>query len=511
MVYAEGEIPIIMRVAMVVSPEMRLHPLHTTERDGISIMGLVYESLVRLDDDRKPSPMLATFTNPNGDSSTWDFKIKENILFHDGDELKAHDVVATMDYIKTLSENEDIPMAEKGLYYLMPKYCRDWEAVDDHTLRVRTDKGYQMLYAMTFPVLQAETIHYDQPPGTGPYTIDYYVPGQELSVVGNTNWRERPPRVSEVVGIWYKNDTAALNAFESERVDILMTRNPSAVRYRGTLSSRINTYDYATRQIEVLQFNLARKSLGGTQDEPDDKLRKAICHAIDKSRLIQNVYQNMVTHTDTLLSPGAIDLYTDRVTTYEYNPEKAIALLEELEWVNVDENTGYRYTVNPTDGTEKTLELRLGYYNEAGNTVRQTIATEITSMLNAVGIKVSRSRFTFAEAQKKLDVGTLDYDLFLCAYNFGMVPDPSFLVLPGNMNTTRYRSDVMKEYVKELNIATNFTEYSQAWRKIQVQMSRDLPMLPLYYRDGIVLSRYPYSAVRDIREYELLRTIERFE
>jgi len=489
---------------MVISETMPLHPLRIMDRDAVSLLGLVYESLVVLDDDRRPAPKLATWSNPSGDGTLWDFHIKSSIFFHDGRELKAHDVKATMDYILMQSRDETLSAHEKGLYSLLPNYCASWEAVDDYTLRVRAKTpSYQLLYAMTFPVLQAQSILMDNPPGTGPYRVDYYVPGAELSIVGNTNWRERPPYVSEVLGKWYPTDVAALAAFEAEQVDILMTRSPSAVRYRGTASSRINSYEYSTRQIEVLLFNLISSRL----DDP--LMREVICRAIDKTRLIQNAYQNTVTETNTLQSRASW-LYnrSSEVRTFSYSPDEAKDLLDKLGWDLINEENGVRYRRTPSG--DRDLEIRLGYYDEAGTSLRREAANEIKNMLSAIGFKVDMRQFDFDRAGKKLSAQ--DYDLFLCAFNFDIVPDPSFLLTPnGAMNFNRYKDDDMRDLCSELRGAYRPEHYQSVWADIQYKMALDLPMLPLYFRDGVMLSRYPFSSVRDIREFELLASMERYQ
>jgi len=498
-------IPTTMRVAMVVSPTMPLHPLHIMDRDAVSLLGLVYESLVVLDDDRRPIPKLATWSNPSGDGTLWDFHIKSGISFHDGRPLLASDVAATMDYIRMRSLDETLKPEEKGLYSLLTTYCASWEATDESTLRVRAKTpSYQVLYAMTFPVLQAQSLYTDNPPGTGPYRVDYYVPGSELSIVGNSNWRERPPYISEVIGKWFPSDEAALAAFEAEQVDILMTRSPAAVRYRGTASSRINSYEYATRQIEVLLFNLinTRKGL----DNP--RMREAICRAIDKNRLIQNAYQNIVTETNTLQSRASW-LYnrSSEVRTFPYSPEEAKVILGELGWGLINEENGIRF--QRSEGGDRDLEIRLGYYDEAGSSMRREAANEIANMLRAVGFKVLINPHDFERAGQKLS--SQDYDLFLCAFNFDLVPDPSFLLTPGPMNFNRYNDKGMRELCAELRTAYTADHYQSVWADIQYKMALDLPMLPLYYRDGVMLSRYPFSSVRDIREFELLSSMERYE
>ena len=57
---------------------------------------------------------------------------------------------------------------------------------------------------------------------------------------------------------------------------------------------------------------------------------------------------------------------------------------------------------------------------------------------------------------------------------------------------------------------SSWEEYRQKLMDIQYQFYQDCPFVCLYFRTGNVITRYMYTACRDIREYELLRGIESF-
>lgn len=520
-------VPTYMRVGMVIPETETLHPLTAMNRDLVSVLDLVYESLVELNDDQEPVPSLAESWEVQNGGKTWIFHIRDGVYFHDGRKLTAYDVKASMDVIKQLAQSGNADN-EKGLYWLMvgndtiSGVLTSWEAEDELTLRVQTSRPYYgVLYAMTFPIVQAQSAYDENPPGTGPYRVDYYTPGETLALTANLNWWGQTPYVSSIDAICYQTDEAALQAFEDEEIDILATRSTTAVRYRGVVSNRINSYDYGTRQLECLMIN------NGVSRLSDQRMRRAIMSAINKSRLVTSVYQGIVTTTDTLQVPGTW-LYNDpeRLSDgyrYGYDPDRANALLDELGWDEYDDK-GYRCRM--TDSGKQTLTFRLNYYNESGNTLRKEAALEIQTMLKAVGIKTTVSAYSFENGQAKLKSG--DYDLFLCAFNFDVTPDPTFCLLSnGYGNYARYRSNEMGSLLSALRKAPSLqldeegnettpiltllkNKFQEDWYAIQEQMAEDGPFMPLYWRNGVVLTRYPYSSVRDIREYELLNSIESY-
>jgi len=504
---ATSVVPTSMHIAMVVSPDMQLYPLTVMDRDALSILDLVYDSVISIDDDNQPQPSLATSWDVLTDGKTWLFTIRENVFFHDGRELTAYDVAATMSAIQTLANTAETPSG-RGMYSELVSVVSSWEADNERVLRVRTNRPYYgLLYAMTFPVLQAQSTHEINPPGTGPYRIDYYIPGEALWMTGNENWwGGNPPHVGELICDWYATAEDALRAFESEDVDIVMTRSNTAARYRGTVTNRANSYTYSTRQLECLLINQSVRKLGN-----DVRMRQAIAHAINVSYIKLNTYQGMVQETETLQHPGSW-LYNENATRYPndvgYDPERARNLLYDLGWMTLNER-GYR--TRQTDAGTEELSLRLYYYDEAGSALRKETASQIATMLRDVGIRVLITPYDMAGATAKLTSG--DFDLCLVAVNFDVTPDPYFLLHsssgPGTgANYARYRSDDMNKILQALRKAIDETEFQQQWYAVQRQMAEDIPLLPLYWREGLVVTRYAYSSVRNIREFELLKTIE---
>ncbi|MEG0766917.1 MAG: ABC transporter substrate-binding protein, partial [Clostridia bacterium] len=104
-----------------------------------------------------------------------------------------------------------------------------------------------------------------------------------------------------------------------------MTRSTAATRYRGIIGNRTNSFTYRTLQLECILFNLGV----GTLKNID--VRRAITHAIDKSRLITAVYQDVAIATDTIAMPGSF-LYNDNTQVYHYNLQLSNQLLDQAGW-----------------------------------------------------------------------------------------------------------------------------------------------------------------------------------
>ena len=76
-------------VGMISTRTTEIRPLTPQERDMASLYGVVYESLVTVDDNDLPQPLLAESWTESGGGQTWTFTLRENITFSDGTPLTA--------------------------------------------------------------------------------------------------------------------------------------------------------------------------------------------------------------------------------------------------------------------------------------------------------------------------------------------------------------------------------------------------------------------------------------
>ena len=79
-------------VGMLSNRTTEIRPLIPQERDIMSLYGLIYESLVVIDDNGLPQPHLAESWTETGGGKTWTFRLRDNVTFSDGTPLTAYDV-----------------------------------------------------------------------------------------------------------------------------------------------------------------------------------------------------------------------------------------------------------------------------------------------------------------------------------------------------------------------------------------------------------------------------------
>ena len=487
-------------IGMLSTRTYELTPLTPLERDMVSLYNVIYESLVTVDDNGLPQPLLAeSWTETNG-GKVWTFTLRENVTFSDGTPLSAYDVAASGQYILNLANDQEA--ADNGFYANIKYLVTSFKALDDRTLEVKAARDYYgLLYAMTFPVVPQSQVGMANPLGTGPYVVSAFEPYSYMMLSANPNWWQMQPQVQEITVTFYSSNKDMITAYEYGRVDAVFTRSVAAAQYKSGINSLSISYD--TRQLEVLMLNHRERSF------PLDSLnvRKAIRYAINIDLIASNVYMGMTRDADTPI-PSNSWLYYDQESTFVYNPDKARELLAADGWVDLNEDGVLDL---PVEGAEEPKHLVLGLYvyEDPTNDVRFETANMIKDMLANVGISVHIETGSYDEIKTVLENGS--FDMCLCAFQMDVVPDVGFFLRKGNgQNYGRYNSSEMTSLIDALRKQENQSDFAYTSQAIQQQFASDVPFICLFYRTGAILTRKMFTTVRTIRELELLRGIEAF-
>jgi peptide/nickel transport system substrate-binding protein len=472
----------------------RLNPLTPMEREFMSLTSLMFESLVVLDDDYQPQPGLAERWEANADGSSWTFTLRQGVMFHDGSPLTSADVVATVNEILRLANDEANP--NKGAFASLKYFVKNVTAADERTVVISTNrKNYGFLFSMVFPVLPASYVQTDNPPGTGPYVVEQFIPADHIWLSVNSFWWGGRPAITEISALFHESNRELISSYEYNRVDAILTRSMTAAQYRSGVSSF--NLSYRTKQMETLVLNHRSYEL------EDVRVRKAIRAALNIDSISENAYMGMAQRTDTPL-PAGTWMYKADDTVFSQNLDLANQLLDEAGWKDSD-GDGIRDM--PKDGKTVKLTLRFYAYEEQDNSVRINAASQIASQLLAVGIEARLSVMSFQEVQEKMAAGS--FDLAMASFNMDFTPDPGFLLISGNTgNYSRYKSEAMDKLFDELRVSLSREAYQTKLFQIQELFAQDCPFIALYYRNGAILTRVMFTRTRDIREPDVLRGIE---
>ena len=460
-----------MTLGLVAGADAEVNPLHCKYLDIMSVNALVYESLVELDENRRPSPLLADRWANSG--NTWTFTLRSGVSFHDGDRLTARDVVD--------SYNEILKFPGNYWYPLLNQAVESMSAADEATVVVKAKGsiGTMLLYAMTFPVASSSSLTSPYPMGTGPYWYISYDAGYALRIEQNPLWwRRANTSVHSLVGLFCGNNRIAQNLLETGEIDALASDYPT-ISLSRQLSDR-KAVDYTTNTYECIVPNLRNTILS------DLSVRQALMYAIDRTTLATTVYAGLVQESEVPVVPGS-SIYNAQATRYNYSPERALKILTDGGWKDVD---GDNLLEKEVDGSLIDLKLSLITYDRGTTNTRSEAVELLASQLTMVGFEIDTKVLSNREVYDRLNNG--EFQLALVAFELSDIPNLNFLVgKSGASNFQRYESEDMESLLRSAWSATTQADLESSMYSLQLKLVEDLPILGLFFRTGLTVSKVP--------------------
>ncbi len=273
-----------IRVAQKV-PSAVVEPVSVANAGGLLLLQQVAEFLCVDGPDLVLKPALAESWKPNADSSVWTFALRKGVKFHDGREMKADDVVASIDRLADPKNSSNALSAFAGS--LSKGGSRK---VDDYTVAFHLDApNGNFPYLVSSDNYNAVIIPADYAgdfektfPGTGPFKLDSYTPKVGASFVRNPDyWGEKAlPDRTEFT--FYTDTPPMLLALQGGEVDVI--QQVPVLAGAGLLTD--------PNYIVISLKSSAHQQLHMRTDmEPfkDKRVRRAIALTLDRSRLVKGL------------------------------------------------------------------------------------------------------------------------------------------------------------------------------------------------------------------------------
>lgn len=364
----------------------RISPLIVTniqlEKD---LSELIYESLVRVDQNGDIIPVLVEDFSVNSEQTVYRFNLKQGIYWQDGELFDVDDVQQTFALLKRL-ENR----ASTSTFFSRAAVKIDFNKIDQFTFELAFKENAvipSFFEAISFKILPAHLLNNVSPVnilssdpvinripiGTGPFQL---VASDENSItlVRNDNYRE-PVKLKRIKFKLFANEESALTAIRAGQIHAISGLSVDSLKQiQNNPMLSIISSNTIYNQYWGLYFNL--DSNQGPPIFKNKRVRQAISSAINRQRVIDSLLGFAEEAKGSI--PSNSFYWTD-VKRYDYDKQIAIEILDKNGWV-YNEESGVR----EKDG--KVLEFELLLVN---NTDRLKIAEVIKQDLSDIGIRVN--------------------------------------------------------------------------------------------------------------------------
>jgi peptide/nickel transport system substrate-binding protein len=472
------------------------------------------------------------------------FTMLEGLMWSDGAPLTTSDSL----YAFNLASADVTP----GSKFLIDR-TQTYEAADEQTIQWWgkpgfIDPDYYTNFWMPLPEhawsefppeeLLRVDVSTKLPVGWGPYIIDEWEPGKQLHLVKNLNYFRAEsglPRFDELTFLIFQDADAALSALVDGTCDVLdpSTRLDGQVGLlqQMRLDNQANLLVAQTMTIEWLGMGIMPASyddnFDAEEDRPDffgdKRTRQAIALCLDRQKVVDTVLFGLSQVPDTYLPPDH-PLHNANVQTYEFNPASGNEILEDVGWLDKDNNPSTpRQAVGVTNVPADT-PLILNYHTTTA-TQRHQVAEIFTQSLAECGIGLNVIYSNASDHYAQGPTGPLFGRQFdLAQYAIGvnsLEPQCSWFVssqIPNaenrwvGTNVTGYDNPVFDAAcLKALQTVSTDPEYA-FHQEAQAVFAADLPSIPLYLRLKVAATRPDFCGFAlDPSSSSALADIETFD
>jgi len=442
---------------------------------------MIFDGLIKFDSEGIAQADLAESWGVSLDGTTYNFSLRQDVYWHDGEKFTSDDVMYTIGLLQSghalipedlknlWAEVQVVQLSDNQIQFLLPEAFAPFldyltfGILPEHLL---AGKGLEELIDDPFNLA---------PVGTGPFKFQRLLVEND-EIVGvvmeafDAYYMGRP-YLDEIILRYYPSSEAAFAAYQDGIVEGIGDVSSSIL---NQVLAEPNLSIYTAREpiMTMTYLNLDNNEVGFLQNAD---FRRALMEAINRDLIIEKVYGGQAIKANGPIMPSTWAYYDDlEKIPYDLVSAKALFAASGATWD--EESASYV--------TEEGLEIALTLLYPDTERHAQ-IAEYIKQGWEALGVKVTLEAKPYDEVLADLQART--YQTALVDINFTRSPDPDPYPLWGQaqigngQNYADWDNRSASEFLEQARISVDFAERERLYKNFQVLFMRDLPSLPLFY------------------------------
>ncbi|SDC15516.1 peptide/nickel transport system substrate-binding protein [Sanguibacter gelidistatuariae] len=424
----------------------------------------IFEPLLSFNAQGEIEPWLASEYSPSEDGLVWTFTLRPGVRFSTGDLVTPEDVVYSL--------NRHI---EVGGPLPLDAPITSIEASGTDTVVITLSEPYTPFIAelagFSNGILPAdlggvdEATFFKNPVGTGPFVVDEWTEGGDISFTKNVNyWQDGKPYLDELVYKLVQDDNQLVAQLQSRQVDVIdSVASANVATLEGNSSLTVSTTP--SWVVEEIFFN--------TLDEhfADRDVRRAVSYALDREGIVAATSFGTAEVAGSVLPPS--------VPGYD-------ATIDSLSYDLAGAKASIAASAYPDGFSTKLLVA-------SGNTLRAQEAQIVQAQLAEIGITVEIESIDLAAFRERFRA--FDYS-FMINSATSDVADPNGIVSfqadpEGGTNGywTHYNNPEVTALIAQGRTLPDGAERTAVYSEIQATIAGDAPFIPLSYPSNIKASQ----------------------
>ena len=461
---------------------MRLNPFldiyNSADRD---VDQLIFSSLIRFDSRGLPQADLAESWGVSKDGTVYNFSLRSDVYWHDGEVFDSNDVVYSVELLKSdhplipedlkrfWADVEIVALTENKLQFLLPEPFAPF--LDYLSFGILPE---HLLSGLDLEALIDHSFNL-APVGTGPFRFQRLLV-ENNKIVGvvleafDAYYLERP-YLDEIIFRHYPTPENAFTAYKNGDVEGISNVNASILQ-KVLAEPHLAVYSTRKPLLTMAYLNLNNPAVSFLQN-PD--FRRALLTSINRELIIERVYGGQAVVANGPIMPGTWAFYSD-LENVDYDPVLAESLFDATDLTYDEEEKIYK--------TEAGLGVALTLIHPETREHLQ-IAEMIKENWEALGVEVTLESKPYEDVLTALE--TREYQALLVDLNLASSPDPDPYPFWGQaqigsgQNYAEWDNRSASEFLEQARMMVDLGERERLYRNFQVVFMRELPSLPLFY------------------------------
>ncbi|GBE06721.1 MAG TPA: peptide-binding protein [Nitrospirae bacterium] len=466
-----------------------LIPMLAGDSASHSVAGLIFNGLVKYDTDLSVIGDLAESWDISSDGLVITFHLRKGVKWTDGVEFTAQDVM--FGYKTIIDEKTPTPYKEDFLQ------VKKAEVLDKYTFRVTYDKPFApalttwgSLVVLPKHLLEGKDLTKvdfgRNPIGLGPYKFRKWTPGQEVVLDSNRDYFEGRPYIDRYIFKIIPDPATMFLELQAGSIDMMALTPTQYTKQTDTdlFKRNFQKFRYPVFSYTYLGFNLKHPWFR------DKRVRQAVAYAIDKNEIVDVVLFGLGRPATGPFVPDTW-AYNPDVKKYEYDPDKARALLKEAGWADTNAN-------GIVDKNGKDFEFTV--LTNMGNQSRIKTATIIQYRLKKIGIKTNIRVLEWSTFINEF-IDKRRFEAVLLGWSLDRDPD-QYIIWHSDktgekeFNFVSYSNKEVDKLLEKGRRTFDIEERKKAYFRFQEILAEELPYIFLYVPDALPIVHSRFRGIR---------------
>ena len=443
-----------LNVGIAQDLDSSLDPHKTVKAGTREVMFNVFEGLLKPDASGNLNPAVAESYTVSDDHLLYTFKLRPGVKFHNGQDVTPEDVIWSY---QRCAEPDSADIIQVAAFAGVEMYA---EGDDTVCFRLKEPNNEFTSY-LTTAILPKDYIEQDtQPVGTGPFRFVSRTAQESVVLERFDDYWGTKPDLTRVTYKIIENSDSILLSLQSGAVDVFAHLTTTQI---AQLGDGFHVEEGTMNLVQALYLNNAEKPFD------DVRVRQALCYAVDRQQILELAFDGYGTLLGSSMYPAFSKYFDDSLTnTYEYNTEKAKALLAEAGYPN-----GFEFTLDCPNNR---------YIND------EAIGKALAGMWAKIGVKVKVNAIPRANYFPKV----LRYDSSVGMVGWGASTQDALFPLQslvetvdvkkgnGLSNIGRVSDPELDALIEKIKEEENFDKRNELIEQALLRVNKNIYVLPLH-------------------------------